>query len=293
MKNIVCFGEVLWDVFPDEKKIGGAPLNVAVRLQSLGNNVSIISSVGNDLDGKNILDFVAKAQVNSQEIQTHLSEQTGSVTVNLDTEGSASYEIDHPRAWDKIQLTEGNQQMVKRADAFVYGSLSARDQVSKNTLTTLLQLAPYKIFDVNLRKPYYSFALLNKLMQEADFIKFNDDEILEIAAYYKTTNNSIEEAIDCIVKETNTATICVTQGSKGAVLYSDGKLYSNSGYAITVVDTVGAGDSFLATLVDQLLKETDPQNAIDLACAMGALVASHKGATPKINQQEIDALMQS
>ncbi|ANW95982.1 carbohydrate kinase [Wenyingzhuangia fucanilytica] len=291
MKNIVCFGEVLWDVFPEHKKIGGAPLNVAVRLQSLGNHVSMISSVGQDADGDKIIDFVKEHKVDASNIQINPAQQTGSVAVTLDNERSATYEIEHPRAWDKIELSEKAINRAKTADAFIYGSLAARDLVSRNTLYELLKIAPYKIFDVNLRKPHYSSEILNELMHQADFIKFNDDEILEIVKNYTAVINTVEEAIQFIAQQTGATSICVTKGSKGAVLYYSGKLYQNPGYKIKVVDTVGAGDSFLASLINQLLNNSSPQKAIDFACAVGAIVASREGANPKIDKSSIDALM--
>lgn len=291
MKNIVCFGEVLWDVFPEHKKIGGAPLNVAIRLQSLGNTVSMISSVGLDVDGDEIITFVKENNVDTNNIQIDTVLKTGSVKVALDTEGSATYEIEFPRAWDYINLTEKAKNIAELSDAFIYGSLASRDQVTRNTLYELLKIAKYKIFDVNLRKPHYTASVLNHLMNKADFIKFNDDEILEIVKNYDSAITTVEEAIPFIAKQTHTNSICVTKGGKGAVLYYDGVFYSNNGYKVTVVDTVGAGDSFLASLINQLLKDTEPQKAIDFACAVGAIVASKAGANPKIEQKEIEQLM--
>ena len=293
MKNIICFGEVLWDVFPEHKKIGGAPLNVAVRLQSLGNNVSLISSVGKDIDGEEIIDFIQQNKVNSTLVQEDPVLETGKVKVTLDQTGSASYDIKFPTAWDNIQLTDKVKSVLKTTDAFVFGSLASRDVTSRNTLYELLKLAPYKIFDINLRKPHYNTDVLNHLMNEADFIKFNDDEIIEITQTYNPTITTIEDCIFFIAKHTNTQSICVTKGGKGAVLYYKEVLYNNDGYKITVADTVGAGDSFLASLIDQLLKETNPQRAIDFACAMGAIVASSKGANPEIKQKEIEYLINS
>lgn len=291
MKNIVCFGEVLWDVFPKHKKIGGAPLNVAVRLQSLNNKVGVISSIGNDNDGKKILQFIENNDVNIDNIQINKTLETGNVQVLLDYNGAATYRIEHPRAWDKIELTETTKKNTQNADAFIYGSLASRDEVSRKTLYELLKIANYKIFDVNLRAPHYSNDILDYLMKQANFIKFNDDEILEITSNYDSNIKTIEEAVKFIAKHTKTNSICVTKGGDGALLYYKGLFYQNFGYKINVVDTVGSGDSFLASLIDKLLKNTAPQNAIDFACAVGAIVASHEGANPVINPQDILALM--
>ncbi|MCB0426265.1 MAG: carbohydrate kinase, partial [Mangrovimonas sp.] len=181
MSKIICFGEVLWDVFSTHKKIGGAPLNVAIRLKSLNNEVNIISKIGNDSKGENLVAFIDKKGVGTKGIQVDKHYKTGKVKVMLNDKGSASYDIKFPRAWDHIELTEAAIDMVKSSNAFVYGSLVARNDDSRETLIELLKLASYKIFDVNLRPPYYTVELLIELMNKADFIKFNDDELFEIS----------------------------------------------------------------------------------------------------------------
>ena len=164
MKNIVCFGEVLWDVFPTHKKIGGAPLNVALRLKSFGNNVSIITRIGADQLGKEIVLFAKKHGVNIDYIQVDKQLKTGEVKVMLNEKGSASYDINFPRAWDNIKITERSKSMVQTADAFIFGSLVARDDTSRNTLYDLLKVTKYKILDINLRAPYYTLDVLSYLV---------------------------------------------------------------------------------------------------------------------------------
>lgn len=293
MKSIVCFGEVLWDVFPTHKKIGGAPLNVAVRLQDFNNSVTLISRVGEDKKGNKILKFLKEKGVNIAGVQVDKIYKTGKVKVVLDNEGSASYDIMFPKAWDKIELTDQVISIVEKSDAFVFGSLVARDPISRETLYVLLELAKYKIFDVNLRAPYYTIDVLKHLMNQADFIKFNDDEIFEIAKKLGFDSQFIEQNILFIAKETNTKNICVTKGSDGAILYYNETMFYNSGYKVKVVDTVGAGDSFLASLINKLLKETLPQDAINFASAVGALVASSEGANPKIGEAAIYNMINS
>ncbi|WP_166387414.1 carbohydrate kinase family protein [Polaribacter sp. 11A2H] len=287
MANITCFGEVLWDVFPTHKKIGGAPLNVAVRLQSLENNVYIITKVGEDDNGQKIKDFIKENNVNKVALQIDEELKTGKVKVLLDDNGCASYDIMFPRAWDQIELTESAKKIVKVSDAFVYGSLVARNEVSRNTLYELLKIAKYKIFDVNLRAPYYNIERLSYLMNEASFIKFNDDEIIEISEGLNFNSTSLEENIQFIAETTNTKSICVTKGGSGAMLYYNDVFYYNEGYKVKVIDTVGAGDSFLASLINKLLKYVAPQEALDFACAVGAIVASSEGANPEIKESDI------
>jgi fructokinase len=289
--SVVCFGEVLFDIFPTHKKIGGAPLNVAIRLASLGIQSQIISRIGNDEIGKEALQHIKDHNVISDSIQVDEDLKTGEVIVQLNDKGSASYTINYPAAWDKIIEIPEDEIIVKKADALVFGSLVCRDSVSQNTLFELINYAKYTVFDVNLRAPFYTKELLNHLMHEADFIKFNDDEIYEISEYLQSPFHSLEQNILFIAEQTNTKHICVTKGNHGAVLYYNNQFYYNSGYKIKVADTVGAGDSFLAGLLSKLLAKEDPQKAIDFACAIGALVAQKEGANPKINESTIDSFM--
>ncbi|MFC6244813.1 carbohydrate kinase family protein [Flavobacterium psychroterrae] len=249
----VAYGEVLWDVFDKEKKIGGAPLNVALRMKTLGCDVAIISCVGNDQDGEDIINHVKKLGLETEFIMKTNDYPTGLVEVTLDETGSASYIINYPSAWDKIVLNDQAKNIVKEADVLIYGSLVCRDQVSRKSLEDLLETKACKVFDVNLRKPHYTYEILEKLMQSADFIKFNDDELLEIASALKSPFTTIEDNINFIVEHTNASGICVTKGKHGALLLWKGKLYENKGYQIKVADTVGAGDSFLAALTTSLL----------------------------------------
>ena len=293
MANITCFGEVLWDVFPTHKKIGGAPLNVAARLQSFGNNVSMISRIGDDEKGTGILDFFKERGVDSSGVQVDSVLKTGKVKVVLDEEGSASYDIMFPRAWDKIEVNDVAKSIVSKCDAFVFGSLVTRDDVSRKTLYELLKLAEYKVFDVNLRPPYYSAEVLKYLMAQADFVKFNDDEIIEIAESFGFQSKLLEDIIQFVAKETKAKTICVTKGGSGAILFVDNIFYYNGGYKVEVVDTVGAGDSFLASIITQLLNKTAPQEALNFACAVGAIVASSEGANPEIKKETIEKMINS
>ena len=291
MTKIVCFGEVLWDVFPTQKKIGGAPLNVALRLHSFQNDVTIISSVGDDENGKELLRFIEEQGVYTGNIQINKNYETSKVAVALDQKGAASYTITHPCAWDFIEINKRLLSLVKVSDAFIFGSLVSRNKQSETTLKKLLTLSSFAVFDVNLRPPHYTIAVLTNLMKAAHFIKFNDDELLEICTSLGVTLKTIEDQLQFIASHTTTQNICVTKGSKGAVLFYEGTFFYNDGYVVKVADTVGSGDSFLATLIDALLKKVAPQKAIDTACAVGALVAKNKGANPVISEQDIEAIL--
>jgi fructokinase len=283
----VCFGEILFDVFPKLKKIGGAPLNVASRLKSFGVDVVMISAVGNDDNGKELIEYFENLEIPTSSIQVKKNYPTGIVNVRLNEKGNASYDITYPSAWDKIRLSIEDTELVKDADFFVFGSLASRDESTKKTLLQLLDVAKYKIFDVNLRVPYYTEATLIEFMNAADFIKFNDDELYEVSRFMGSNYNSLEHNIEFIAKKTNTNSICVTLGSHGAVLFIDGEYYHNCGYFVEAIDTVGSGDSFLATLIYKLFTDKDAQKAINCACAVGAIVAQNEGANPIISGEDI------
>nr|WP_321410505.1 carbohydrate kinase [uncultured Carboxylicivirga sp.] len=291
MKSIVCYGEVLWDMIPSGKKLGGAPLNVALRAQSLGNQTTVISAIGDDKDGEEITDIMKLYNANLDHVQVSRKFDTSKVLVQLNEKGSASYEIKKPCAWDDIKLEEKDIEIVKSSDAFIYGSLIARSATSCDTLFRLLDNAQFNVFDVNLRPPHYKIETLQKLMNQAHFIKFNDDEIIEICSDLGFKSESLEDCVQFISVQTNTGQICVTRGSKGAMLYINNSFVYNNGYKIQVADTVGAGDSFLATIISKLLNGSEPQDAIDYACAIGAIVASKSGANPSISKEEIELML--
>lgn len=283
----VCFGEVLIDVFLDEEKIGGAPLNVAARLSSLGVKTRMISKVGADKKGSQIIAFLKEQGVEISDVLSDPRYPTGVVNVSLSKSGSATYEIAYPAAWDKIEVTKQNIKAVEEADIFIFGSLVCRDEISRNSLFKLLPHARFKVLDFNLRPPHYTQELLRELISKTDFIKFNDDELFEIAEILGSPYHSLEQNIRFIAERSTAKTICVTKGRHGAVLLKDGKLYYNSGFKIKVEDTVGAGDSFLASLLAKLFEGEAVQVALDYACAVGALVAGEKGANPKLYPKKI------
>lgn len=290
--KVTSFGEVLWDDFATGKVLGGAPLNVMVRLSNLGADTAIISRRGNDADGEELLKQVASKNVATDFIQIDEQQATSLVKVSLDSKGCASYDIVYPCAWDRIVANDAAIERVKQSDALVFGSLAIRDAVSREALLQLLPHARYKIFDINLRAPYYDFAQLVDLMKQADMLKLNDDELQEVAEFMGSKFHSVEQNIQFIAELTQNNRICVTLGTHGAVLFQDGKFYHNSGFRVKVGDTVGAGDSFLGGLIFKLLNNAEPKEAITFACALGALVAAEHGATPDIPMAKIEQFIQ-
>lgn len=289
--KVTSFGEVLWDDFPSGKVLGGAPLNVLVRLRSLGVDCSIISRRGDDADGEELLRQIRAKGVDTGLLQTCDEQATSLVKLQIDDCGVATYDIVHPCAWDRIRLETAALERVAESDAFIYGSLGCRDEISRHTLEQLLEAARFRIFDVNLRPPHYTAGRVLALMESADMIKLNDDELYELARTFGSRLNSIEQNIRFLARHTRTDRICVTLGSHGAVYLKDDTLYHHCGFRVKVADTVGSGDSFLAGLTYKLLNNVPPQESLNFACALGALVASHRGATPEISLQEIEEFM--
>ena len=291
MPKITAFGEILWDNLPTGKVLGGAPVNLLTHLAALGADCSVISRCGNDADGAALREAIRCKHVAIDFIQTDPQLATSQVLVQLNDEGCAHYDIVYPCAWDKIQANEAAKSRVAQSDVFIFGSLSVRDAVSRQALAELLPHASFKIFDVNLRPPHYRLADLRDMMRQADFIKLNDDELHEIATALGSPYRSIEQNIRFIAEHTHTRQICVTLGKHGALYFCDGELFAHYGYRVTVADTVGAGDSFLAGFIPQFLHGKPPQDILAFACALGSLVAAQHGATPEIALAEIEAMM--
>ncbi|MDO3640520.1 MAG: carbohydrate kinase family protein [Mucilaginibacter sp.] len=278
MKHILCFGEILWDTFGDEKVAGGAPMNVARHLVQQHNNVLFASRVGRDTSGDGLVEFLKSSGLYSDLIQTDETLPTCEVTVQLDEHGSATYIIPEPVSWDNIQIETPLVRAAESASAIVYGSLACRGEITKNTLLDLLhETSALKIFDVNLRPPHYTLETIETLIARADVVKMNEDEA---ALLIGGSNGTLKENMIEFQKKYHPKTICVTRGGEGAIAWHDHEFYEHPGCPVNVVDTVGAGDSFLATFVTGLLKNEPMQGLIEKACRVGSFVAGKRGANP-------------
>jgi fructokinase len=288
MKNILCFGEILWDSFGAEKVAGGAPMNVARHLAQQGAQVLFASSVGNDESGQGLVQFLKDGGLYSNLIQTDHELPTCEVTVQLDAQGQATYIIPQPVSWDNIQITAALQEAANNASAIIYGSLACREATTRNTLITVLnETAALKVFDVNLRPPHYTLATIEALVSGADVVKMNEDEA---ALLIDGNTGSLKETIIAFQKKYHPKTICVTRGEHGAIAWHANTFYEHPGYPVKVVDTVGAGDSFLATFVNGLLANKAMPAILEQACRIGAFVAGKRGANPVYRGSEIDFL---
>lgn len=285
--QILCFGEILWDNLPSGPVEGGAPMNVALHLSRFGINSSIASSVGNDKKGIDLVSFLAKSGLRTDLVQVHESLPTSEVLVFLDEHNTASYEICKPVAWDEIFLTPELIEEAKASIAIVFGSLASRSPVSRNTLIKLLENKNIlKIMDVNLRPPYDTEANVKPLLESADIVKLNDEELMKITTWYDVTGN-LEERIKAFGRVLNLETLIVTMGKNGAYVLHTNELYHHPGFKVETEDSVGAGDAFLAGFLAAFFDGKDINTALTEASAIGAFVASQPGATPDYTKDVI------
>jgi len=279
---ILSFGEVLWDAFGDEKQAGGAPMNVALHLAKQGADVLFGSSIGADESGDELVEFLQHNGLYSDLIQRDEELPTCEVTVQLDENQQATYIIPQPVSWDNIQEDDELTEAAKNVDAVIFGSLACRTESTRNTLLNVLeQTQALKIFDVNLRAPYYTLDTIAGLAAHADVVKMNDEELKIIIP----GKGDLKDKITEFRKMYHAQTLCITRGEQGALVWHDYEFYQQPGYTVEVVDTVGAGDSFLATFVNGLLKGQPIPEVLDKACAVGAYVAGKRGANPDYDEQ--------
>jgi len=288
MLRAVCFGEILWDRFKDQKRAGGAPMNVALHLHKQGISCGLISSVGDDEAGRELLEVIAERGFPTDLIQVHTHLPTGIVEVELDEKQQATYTIVEPVAWDAIIATEDGRKAVSEAEVFIYGSLACRNAASRSALLNLLPLAKKRVLDLNLRAPHYTTPVLQELIASADILKINEDELAYLGKVYNILTSDIDELVHQLSVETDTSVICVTLGDKGAMVFYEGAIYRHKGFKVEVADTVGAGDSFLATFVSGLLSNLPIDKILQNACAVGAFVASKHGANPDYTLESIE-----
>jgi len=292
-KNILCIGEVLWDVLPTGRKPGGAPMNVALHLSRLGNSVQIASRVGVDRDGEDLTNFILEQGLGTSQIQLDPELPTSEVFVKLDTKNNAKFEIPGPVAWDNIKYTAALQDLSQSVGLIVYGTLGSRNTTTRESIIKTLKSEALKLIDVNLRSPYTKKSIVIELLLMADIAKLNDDELHIIAGWDGKEAKDETELMEWIVKQYKLKMIVVTKGDKGAILFDkeEDAFHQHNGYTIQVADTVGAGDAFLAGLISSILKGKSPDEALGFACATGAFVASQSGATPNYQYSDISEIL--
>ncbi len=289
--DFFAFGEILWDCLPSGRHAGGAPFNVTAHLAQLGASSALISCIGRDSLGDEILQVALDKGVDTTFVtRARIGLATGTVLVTVDASGNATYELVQPAAWDEIRVPEAALAAVAQARALIYGSLSCRSPYNLEQLERLLAVpGPLKFFDVNLRPPFVEPDLVIRLAQHAGVLKLNDGEVGQLAHWLKTGKlqpetprdaAAVGRACEAVAAATRATRICVTRAEEGATLWDNGTLVNAPAPQVEVRDTVGAGDAFMAGLMVGLTRGTDVREVLENACRLGAYVASHHGATP-------------
>ncbi|WP_270087804.1 carbohydrate kinase family protein [Sphingobacterium sp. SYP-B4668] len=290
----VCFGEVLWDNLPTGKKLGGAPLNVAYHLNMLGVETQMLTRVGKDKDGDELIALCEALGVPTQLFQVDKAHATSTVEVHIDAHKEVTYEIVYPVAWDYIQLHEANLDAIQQADFLVFGSLSSRHEISYNTLKHLLRVAPYKVLDVNLRAPFYTKARVLELLGYADLVKMNREELGMIAQWLDLPKGDNDgQFVEEIMQRYGIDEAIVTYGAAGAIYHARRAAisYHFPAYPVEVKDTIGSGDSFLAAFLSNRMRNSvdiSMEEIMGFAATLSAFVTQSTGACPSYDASTIN-----
>lgn len=278
---VVCFGEVLWDIFPTYRRIGGAPLNVAYNLNKFAIEAKLITRVGQDKEGKEILKYMESIPIDTLQCQRDSYHETGVVFASFDEHNEAQYTFKEPSAWDFILFTSSDFDLVAQADAFVFGSLACRNAQSKATLLQLLEAAKYAVFDVNIRAPHYDMDFIIELLHKANLVKMNETELHLILDHLKHAYSTDLESLQFLKKTFKLDEIIVSRGDKGGIYFFENTCLHFPAVEIVIKDTVGSGDAFLAGFLAEKLKGGSPEYQVKKGAALGAFITSQAGACPE------------
>jgi fructokinase len=289
---VVCFGEVLWDILPDKSLPGGAPMNVAFHLQKLGTNPALIAKIGLDDYGKKLVNLLSENGLTTEYFQVDYDHATGLVYANPNEHNDVVYDIVFPSAWDFIQWDDEFTDLLKGAEYIVYGSLTSRNKVSRDTLYQLLDMAKKGVLDINLRPPNYHRSHVEFLLEKTNILKVNIAELELITGWFSHFTRT-EDRTELLRDRFKMETIIVTMGGDGALVNDKGRIYRHPGYKVLVADTIGSGDAFLAGFLNKLLTGSSTQQALEFASGLGAFIATRSGACPPYEISEVTALMNS
>lgn len=286
-KKIIGIGEILWDVFPEGRRLGGAPANFAFHSHAMGYETAIVSAVGQDEDGDALISRLETLSMNTAYIQRDSVHATGTVHVTVDDKGIPEYDITANAAWDYIQWTPQLEKYAQQADAVCFGTLGQRGLDSRATIRKCLAFVPdscLRVCDVNLRLHFYTQEILLTSLALSDVIKINDEEapVLMQAAEIKAETT---EAMEALADKYDLEAVVLTRGEKGSVILYKGEKSEHPGVAAKCVDTVGAGDAFTACVIDGLLNEKPVDEINERANRVAARVCAYSGATPEIEYQ--------
>lgn len=293
--KIIGLGEILWDVFPFGPKLGGAPLNFACHAVSVGkalaaasetpdSRAAMVSCVGSDEFGDQALAEIQERDVATGGVQRSADKPTGRVDVTLDDQGKASYTFLDDAAWDHIQWSAELQETAETCDAVCFGSLGQRSAVSRETIRQFVTATPenaLRILDVNLRPPFYNNDIVLNSIELANVVKLNEEELAELAGLLGTSGSEIDQ-LKQLTEKYELRAVALTRGEQGAMLVRDDEVSQLPSGPTDVVDTVGAGDSFTATLVNGLLRRMDLDTINRNAIRVASYVCGQAGATPPL-----------
>lgn len=282
---VVGLGELLWDLLPAGKQLGGAPANFAYITSLLGDDGIPASRLGQDALGAEAIRRLIELALPTEFIQIDAEHATGTVKVEVDRTGQPCFEISESVAWDFLDWTPQWQKLAQQADAVCFGSLAQRSERSRSTIRRfLLALKPAaaRVFDVNLRQNFYSKEVLAESMKLATIVKLNHEELPRIMHLFEVEHRGEQDSAQRLLSSHDLKLICVTRGNGGSLLVSQDECSEHPGFKVKVVDTVGAGDAFTAALAHGYLRKTPLAQINDIANRIGAWVASQPGATPAV-----------
>lgn len=287
INKIVCYGEILWDQLHDGLKPAGAPLNVAYHLKKMGIQSYIISRVGNDLLGKEILKILKKWGINDTFCRVDKNFPTGKVIAKNFLK-EIIYEIIEPVAWDFISIEKEHSNIIKSTSGFIFQSLTTRNEISRKTLNALLEYSSYKIFDVNLRQPFYSEEIIKDFLKKSDLVKMSISELYEIVSWLKTGKIPEEEAVLFLKECFNLKEILITKGGNGASFYGTDNIYEKYAIPVNVKNTIGSGDAFLAGFLAKKINGNSSEESMNQALKLSALISSKEGSCPYYQKNDMN-----
>lgn len=288
--NLVGVGEVLWDLLDSGPQLGGAPANFAYHARALGGDARVITRIGADERGREIQRRFAEMRLPLDSVQIDPSAPTGTASVTLDAAGVAQFAIKEDVAWDHLAATESALALARTADALCFGTLALRSLTSRRTIRQLEAASAQsalRVFDINLREPYYSRHLIEHSLQISNVLKLNEDELDTLATMFDLTGSteslaSTKSQIEKLARMFPQRVVALTRGPKGALLYSDARWSDCPSQPVAVVDTIGAGDAFTAALVLGLLHKMGLDEINALANDVARYVCSQPGAMPPL-----------
>ena len=281
--TIIGLGELLWDLLPSGEQLGGAPANFAYTSTMLGDRGIVVSRAGKDALGGKALDRLQQAGLTTAHVQVDGQHPTGTVAVQLGEQGKPSFVITEDVAWDFLEWSPDLQALAERADAICFGSLAQRSPQSRATIQRFVKAArrnTLTFFDVNLRAPFYSAAVMTESLKLARVVKLNDEEVERVMTLCGL--RGVDE-IDCarrLLRTYDLDMVCVTRGERGSLLLTAVESFEHQGFSTDVVDTVGAGDAFSAAVMHHYLRGASLERMSDAANRLGAWVAAQSGAMP-------------